>query len=59
MAGNRIRQLPPLICVADVDTRLRCSMCCAVCPHYIRDRRVGERRRTPRPTPDRRLLPRA
>ncbi len=48
--------LPPMICVADVDSRLVCSMYCAVCPYYVRDRRIGERRSTPRPTHDRRIL---
>jgi len=47
---------PALICVADVDTRLTCSACCAACPHYMHDRRQGERRASPRPTPDRRVL---
>jgi hypothetical protein len=47
---------PPLICVADVDTRLSCSCYCAVCPYYLRDRRIGERRGTHRPTRDRRTL---
>jgi hypothetical protein len=47
---------PPLICVADVDARLRCSCYCAVCPYYTRDRRVGERRAAYRPTKDRRIL---
>jgi len=47
---------PALICVADVDTRLACSACCPACPHYMRDRRTGERRATHRPTPDRRVL---
>ena len=47
---------PALICVADVDTRLTCSACCPVCRHYTRDRRLGERRATHRPTPDRRVL---
>jgi hypothetical protein len=45
-----------LICVADVDTRLSCSCYCAVCPYYLRDRRIGERRTTHRPTHDRRIL---
>jgi hypothetical protein len=45
-----------MICIADVDTRLRCSTYCAVCPFYMRDRRVGERRSCPRPTRDRRVL---
>jgi hypothetical protein len=48
--------LQPMICVADVDTRLTCSTYCAVCTFYVRDRRVGERRSCPRPTPDRRIL---
>jgi len=30
----------PLICVADVDTRLACNAFCAVCPYYLRDRLV-------------------
>ncbi len=47
---------PPLICVADVDTRLSCSCYCAVCPYYLRDRRNGERRTIHRPTHDRRTL---
>jgi hypothetical protein len=47
---------PPLICVADVDTRLSCSCYCAVCPYYLRDRRIGERRTVHRPTHDRRIL---
>jgi hypothetical protein len=47
---------PALICVADVDTRLSCSCYCAVCPYYLRDRRVGERRAVHRPTRDRRIL---
>ncbi len=47
---------PPLICVADVDTRLSCSCYCAVCPYYLRDRRIGERRAVHRPTLDRRIL---
>ena len=47
---------PPLICVADVDTRLSCSCYCAVCPYYLRDRRIGERRMAHRPTHDRRIL---
>jgi hypothetical protein len=46
----------PLICVADVDTRLSCSCYCAVCPYYTRDRRIGERRTIYRPTNDRRIL---
>jgi hypothetical protein len=47
---------PPLICVADVDTRLSCSCYCAVCPFYLRDRREGERRAAHRATRDRRIL---
>jgi hypothetical protein len=46
----------PMICVADVDTRLGCSTFCAACAHYVRDRRVGERRTCPRRTHDRRIL---
>ena len=47
---------PPLICVADVDTRLSCSCYCAACPSYLRDRRIGERRTVHRPTNDRRIF---
>ena len=47
-----------MICVADVDTRLHCSTYCALCVYYVRDRRVGERRRAPRTTPDRRVFSR-
>ena len=47
---------PPMICVADVDTRLVCSTFCALCRYYVRDRREGERRRTPRRSHDRRVL---
>jgi hypothetical protein len=47
---------PPLICVADVDTRLSCSCYCALCAHYLRDRRERQRRTTYRPTNDRRIL---
>jgi len=46
----------PMLCVADVDTRLACSTFCAVCPYYVRDRRIGERRCSPRRTYDRRIL---
>jgi hypothetical protein len=49
---------PSLICVADVDTRLSCNCYCAVCPHYTRERRTGERRANHRPTRDRRVLSR-
>jgi hypothetical protein len=52
----RRETLQPMICVADVDTRLRCSTFCAACVYYVRDRRVGERRTCPRPTHDRRVL---
>jgi hypothetical protein len=48
--------LPPMLCVADVDTRLSCSTYCAVCVYYVRDRRVGERRGRPRRSHDRRVL---
>jgi hypothetical protein len=50
------RTLQPMLCVADVDTRLRCSTYCAACVYYVRERRVGERRACPRPTHDRRIL---
>jgi len=50
--------LPPVLCVADVDIRLACNTYCAVCPHYVRDRRIGERRRRPRRSHDRRVLAR-
>jgi len=46
----------PMICVAEVDARLSCSTYCAVCPYYVRDRRIGERRCSPRRTHDRRIL---
>jgi len=49
---------PPLICVADVDARLSCSCYCAVCPYYLRDRRIGERRTIHRPTLERRIFTR-
>jgi hypothetical protein len=58
MAHLVTQQQPPLICVADVDTRLACSTCCAVCAYYVRDRRVGERRTAPRRTHERRVLSR-
>lgn len=45
-----------MVCTADTDTRLFCSTYCPVCVHYLPDRRKGERRRTPRATPDRRVL---
>ena len=48
--------LQPMLCVADVDTRLTCSTYCAVCAYYVRDRRIGERRFSPRRTHDRRIL---
>ena len=46
----------PMLCVAEVDTRLTCSTYCALCPYYVRDRRIGERRYSPRRTYDRRIL---
>ena len=55
MNGRRT-QLQPMLCVADVDTRLQCSTYCAVCIYYVRDRRIGERRDSPRRTFDRRIL---
>lgn len=55
-ATDRAPQRHGMLCVADVDTRLTCSTYCAVCPHYVRDRRVGERRTVHRPTHDRRIL---
>jgi hypothetical protein len=43
MEGKRITIVAsPVICVADVDTRLACSTFCACCPHYVRDRRRGQ-----------------
>jgi hypothetical protein len=48
--------LQPMLCVAEVDTRLTCSTYCAVCLYYVRDRRIGERRESPRRTYDRRIL---
>ena len=48
--------LQPMLCVADVDTRLTCSTYCAVCAYYVRERRIGERRACPRRTHDRRIL---
>ena len=50
--------LQPMLCVAEVDTRLTCSTYCAVCLYYVRDRRIGERRESPRRTYDRRILSR-
>jgi hypothetical protein len=49
---------PPMICVADVDTRLTCNAICVTCPHYMPDRRMDERRATPRRTRDRRVMSR-
>jgi hypothetical protein len=46
----------PMICVAEVDTRLTCSTYCPVCAYYVRERRIEERRTCPRPTHDRRIL---
>jgi len=54
----RTSALPPMLCVADVDTRLACSTFCAVCSHYVRDRRIDERRDRPRRSHDRRVLAR-
>lgn len=48
------RLVPPMICVADVDTRLTCTTFCAACAYYTPDRRIGERRGEPRPTQERR-----
>jgi hypothetical protein len=56
MAKNSRITLQPMLCVADVDVRLTCSTYCAVCPYYVRDRRIGERRGSPRRTHDRRVL---
>ena len=53
---NERTRLQPMLCVADVDTRLQCSTYCAVCIYYVRDRRIGERRCEPRRTFDRRIL---
>jgi len=50
--------LPPILCVADVDTRLACNTFCAVCPHHVRDRRIDERRDRPRRSHERRVLAR-
>jgi hypothetical protein len=47
-----------MICVADTDTRLVCNSICVACEHYMRDRRRGERRASPRRTRDRRILAR-
>lgn len=47
---------PPMICVADVDTRLCCSAICVACAHFVPDRRRQERRATPRRTLDRRVM---
>jgi hypothetical protein len=46
----------PLICVADIDTRLGCGAICVICAHFVCDRRHGERRDSPRRTRDRRLM---
>jgi hypothetical protein len=45
-----------MICVADVDTRLRCNAICVTCEYFMPDRRRQERRTTPRRTRDRRVL---
>jgi hypothetical protein len=47
---------PPMICVADVDTRLACSAICVACPLFMPDRRQQERRAIPRRTRDRRVM---
>jgi len=52
------RLVPPMICVADVDTRLTCSTFCAACAYYTPDRRIAERRGEPRPTRERRVYTR-
>jgi hypothetical protein len=57
-SGNGSARNIPMICVADVDTRLDCSSVCVTCSFYMRDRRQGERRDTPRRTRDRRVLAR-
>ena len=54
--NQRRTRLQPMLCVAEVDTRLQCSTYCAVCVYYVRDRRIGERRDIPRRTFDRRIL---
>jgi hypothetical protein len=57
MEGKRITiTASPIICVADVDTRLACSTFCAGCAHYVRERRRGQRRRSPRESHDRRVM---
>lgn len=45
-----------MICVADVDTRLVCNAVCVTCRYYVRERRHGDRRATPRRTLDRRVM---
>ena len=54
----RASVLPPILCVADVDTRLACNTFCAVCSHHVRDRRIDERRDRPRRSHERRVLAR-
>jgi hypothetical protein len=56
--GNSSAHALPMICVADVDTRLDCNSICVTCPFYMRERRRGERREMPRRTRDRRVLAR-
>jgi hypothetical protein len=56
--GNGSPHALPMICVADVDTRLNCNSICVTCRFYMRERRRGERRETPRRTRDRRVLAR-
>ena len=55
MDNERINR-PPMICVADVDTRLICNAICVACAHFMPDRRRQERRATPRRTRDRRVM---
>ncbi len=55
MIDSRIT-LQPMLCVAEVDTRLTCSTYCAACAYYVRQRRIEERRACPRRTHDRRIL---
>ena len=45
-----------MICVADVDRRLECNAICVTCPHFVPERRQGERRNSPRRTRDRRVM---
>ncbi len=56
MVNDPRTPLQPMLCVAEVDTRLTCSTYCAVCPYYVRDRRIGERRWSRGARHDRRIL---